>query len=281
VIDLHLHTTASDGRLPPSALVSLAARSGVRVLSITDHDTVAGLPDAREAARAAGLRLITGIEITAIERGRDVHVLGYFFDSSHQGLAAFLSTARAARLARVGAIGDRLRQLGLAIDTRPMIEGAATDDRSIGRPAIADALVAAGHAVDRQDAFQRWLAAGRPAFVARTGPSLANAVAAIAEAGGIASLAHPGLLGMDDEIGRFASAGLAALEARHRDHDAAAEARYRAMAAALGLVVSGGSDFHGEHERVPPGERARPGDPSLTEEDLLALEARVTRHAPR
>jgi predicted metal-dependent phosphoesterase TrpH len=277
VIDLHLHTTASDGRLAPSALVALAAQSGVRVLSVTDHDTVAGLAEARRAADAAGLRLVDGIEITAVERGRDVHVLGYFFDPSHSGLTLFLSSQRSARVARVREIGDRLRGLGCAVDTQSLIERASADGRSIGRPAIADALVAAGHAADRQDAFERWLAAGRPAFVARTGPSLADAVATIAAAGGIASLAHPGLLGMDDEIAAFAGAGLAAIEARHRDHDAAAEARYRAMASVLGLAVSGGSDFHGELERVPPGGRARPGSPALPDDDFLALEARARR----
>jgi predicted metal-dependent phosphoesterase TrpH len=277
VIDLHLHTTASDGRLDPTALVSLAARSGLRVIAVTDHDTVAGLAEARRAADREQVRLIDGIEITAVESGRDVHVLGYFMDPSHGGLARFLEQQRAARVDRTREIGKRLYDLGYAIDVDGLLAAVGCGGRSIGRPAIADALVASGHAIDRQDAFDRWLGTDGPAYVARSGPSLADVVATIAAAGGIASLAHPGLLGLDDEIPAFASAGLHALEAYHRDHDAAAEARYRAMASSLGLVVSGGSDFHGEHERVRSGVQARPGSVVLPDGDFAALEARAQR----
>ena len=275
MIDLHLHTTASDGRLAPAALVSLAARSGLRVIAVTDHDTVAGLAEARHAAERERLRLVDGIEITAIEGGRDVHVLGYFMNPSDSGLARFLERQRAARVQRTREIGERLRDLGYAIDVEGLLAAVASGGRSIGRPAIADALVASGHAIDRQDAFDRWLGADGPAFVARIGPSLTEVVDAIAAAGGIASLAHPGLLGLDDEIPAFASSGLQAIEACHRDHDAAAEARYRAMASSLGLAVSGGSDFHGEHERVRGAIQARPGSVVLPESDFAALEARA------
>jgi predicted metal-dependent phosphoesterase TrpH len=275
VIDLHLHTTASDGRLAPAALVSLAARAGLRVISITDHDTVAGLAEARHAAAGAGLRLVDGIEITAFECGRDVHLLGYFFDPLDPALARFLETQRAGRRTRVREIADRLRQFGIAVDVDAVLATASPKGGSIGRPALADALVAGGHAVDRQDAFDRWLGAGRPAFMPRNGPSVAESIAAITGAGGIASLAHPGVLGMDAEIPAFAAAGLGAIEVRHRDHEAAAEARYRAIAAALGLAVSGGSDFHGEYERAPAGIGAAPGSVTLSEEDFAALEARV------
>ena len=275
VIDLHLHTTASDGRLDPAALVSLAARSGLRVIAVTDHDTVAGLADARRAADREHLRLVDGIEITAVESGRDVHVLGYFLNPSDRGLARFLEQQRATRVDRTREIGKRLCDLGYAIDVDGLLDAVACGGRSIGRPAIADALVASGHAIDRQDAFDRWLGEDGPAYVARKGPSLADVVAAIAAAGGIASLAHPGVLGIDAEIPAFASAGLQAIEACHRDHDAAAEARYRAMASSLGLAVSGGSDFHGEHERVRSGIQARPGSVVLPEDDFAALEARA------
>ena len=283
MIDLHLHTTASDGRLDPTALVSLAARSGLRVIAVTDHDTVAGLAEARGAADREQLRLVDGIEITAVEAGRDVHVLGYFMNPSDSGLARFLEQQRAARVDRTREIGKRLCDLGYTIDVDALLAAVACSGRSIGRPAIADALVASGHAIDRQDAFDRWLGTDGPAFVARKGPSLADVVAAIAAAGGIASLAHPGLLGLDDEIPAFASAGLQAIEACHRDHDAAAEARYRAIASSLGLAVSGGSDFHGEHERVRSGVQARPGCVVLPEGDFAALEARAhsTKRADR
>lgn len=285
MIDLHLHTTASDGRLAPAALVALAARRGVRTLAVTDHDTVAGLSEARAAAAAHGVGLIDGIEITAIEQGRDVHVLGYFFDPQSATLADLLERQRAARLRRVRDIAARLRALGLVVDERAIIEDAAHQPgRSVGRPAIADALVAAGHAIDRRDAFDRLLAAGRPAFVPRWGPALAAAVAAIVGAGGIASLAHPGLNGLDGEIPRFAASGLAAIEARHRDHPPELEAHYRGMAAALGLAISGGTDFHGEpgasEADVDPSV-VGPGSVALPPDDFAGLESRWRRDARR
>ena len=277
MIDLHLHTTASDGRLAPAALSALAANAGLAVIAVTDHDTVAGLAEARTAAQAHGLRLVNGIEITAVERARDVHVLGYFFDPADRGLMRFLDRQRAARFDRVRAIAARLTTLGLFVDAEALIRMAIDDCRSVGRPAIADALVASGNAVDRQDAFDRWLASGKPAYVERCGPAVADAIEAITGAGGIASLAHPGLLGLDDEIARFAASGLDALEACHRDHDATAEARYRAYAAQLDLAISGGSDFHGEHERTRAGVPWRPGAVTLTRDEFAALESRACR----
>jgi 3',5'-nucleoside bisphosphate phosphatase len=269
VIDLHLHTTASDGRLPPADLIALAARVGLRVVAVTDHDTVAGLAEARQAAAAHGLRLIDGIEITAIEGGRDVHVLGYFFDPGNHALARFLRAQRADRVDRVREIAARLRTLGCDIELEPMLERAAScDGKSVGRPMIADALVAAGHAIDRRDAFDRLLATGRPAFIPRGGPAVARVAAIVAEAGGLPSLAHPGLLGMDDQIPRFVGMGIGALEARHREHDAVAEAHYRTLARSLGVPVSGGSDFHGEIG-------TELGTLTLSAEDLHDLEARL------
>lgn len=271
-IDLHLHTTASDGVVSPSRLVALAADAGLGVISVTDHDTVAGLDEARDAARQHGLRLIDGIEITAVEAGRDVHVLGYFFDPVDERFAAFLAEQRRARIARVRQIGDRLEALKCAVDVSAILESAQrSPGRSVGRPAVADALVAAGHAVDRRDAFDRFLAAGGPAFVERCGPGVAEVIAVVAAAGGITSLAHPGLTRVDDDLARFAGSGLNALEVRHRDHSPATEARYRDVAAALGLAVSAGSDFHSV------GERANLGDISLEAGELERLEELARR----
>lgn len=250
MIDLHLHTTASDGDLAPAALVARAAAAGLTVLSVTDHDTTAAFDDARAAAARWGVTLVPGIEITAVEEGRDVHVLGYFIDPRAEPLARFLDRQRAARIQRVLRIGDRLRELGFPIDVGPLVASAARcAGRSIGRPQIADALTAAGHARDRDDAFDRLLAAERPAFVPRSGEAPEQVVAVIREAGGIASLAHPGLLGRDDLIPRLARAGLAAIEVCHSDHDADAERHYRALASRYGLAVSGGSDYHGDTGR--------------------------------
>lgn len=270
MIDLHLHTTASDGRLAPAALVSLAAAAGLRTISVTDHDTTAGLAEARAAAEAAGIRLVTGIEITAVEEGRDVHVLGYFFDAESDRLRSFLETQRADRVRRVGEIGERLRSLGLGVQPQPLVERARQHPgRSIGRPQVADALVTAGYATDRRDAFERLLGAGRPAFVPRRGPTVAGVIEIVAAAGGIASLAHPGLTDIDHGLARSADSGLAAIEARHSDHDAAMEARYRRMAFDLGLAVSGGSDFHAD----PSQHIAGLGFVTLPPGDFAALEA--------
>ena len=278
MIDLHLHTTASDGTLSPSSLVALAARTGLRVISVTDHDTVAGLMEARTAAGTCGVRLIDGIEITAIEDGRDVHVLAYFFDPGDRDLGLFLDRQRAERVGRVREIGARLRALDLAVDVEALLEAAARDDgRSVGRPMLADALVAAGHAADRRDAFDRLLGDGRPAFVPRRGPVVARVIEVVAAAGGIASLAHPALTNLDARIPSFVDAGLAAIEVRHRDHDPETEARYRELARSLGVAVSGGSDFHGVVEVTRAGEAASAfGTVTLPEEDFARLEARAS-----
>lgn len=271
MIDLHLHTTASDGLLAPSALIARAAAAGLTVLSITDHDTTAGLEEAGAAARASGMTLVAGIEITAVEGGQDVHVLGYFFDPADRGLSDFLRAQRADRVRRVHEIAERLRALGCAIDTRPLIAQNAGTGASVGRPHVADALVAAGHAVHRADAFDRLIGLGRPAFVPRTGASAAEVVSVIRVAGGIASLAHPGLTQRDDLLRSLAASGLAAVEARHSDHDAATEAHYRHLATQHGLAVSGGSDFHGDSGHHAPGL----GIVTLPAEDFAALQERV------
>lgn len=272
MIDLHLHTTASDGTLSPAALVARAAAAGLTIISVTDHDTLAGIPEARTAADDLGLRLINGAEITAIENQRDVHLLAYFVDPNHASLASFLSRQRTDRIRRVREIAHRLETLGLVIDVEPLLEAArACAGRSVGRPLLADALVAAGHARDRNDAFARLLGNGCPAFVPRAGATPDEVIAIVREAGGIVSLAHPALTRIDDVIPRLAAAGLTALEVRHSDQDLETEHRYRDMAADLGLAVSGGSDFHGD-----AGHRVnRLGTVTLPPDDFARLEARL------
>lgn len=266
MIDLHLHTTASDGLLAPAALVARARAAGLAIISVTDHDTVAGLAEAAEEAGRAGIRLVPGIEITAIERGRDVHVLGYFLDPDSAVLGGFLGAQRRERRGRVVAIAARLAGLGCPIDVERLLARATVAGRSIGRPAVADALVEAGFASGRDDAFERLLGAGRPAFVPRRGVPGAEVIRIIHQAGGIASLAHPGLLQMDDLLPVLAAAGLDAVEVWHSDHTAADEARYTEAADRLGLGRSGGSDFHGDGVHrgsrigavaLPPSEFAR------------------------
>lgn len=272
MIDLHLHTTASDGHLTPAALVQRAADRGITILSVTDHDTVAGLAEAAAAADRLGLRLVPGIEITAIEDAHDIHLLGYFFDAGNTALSDFLESQRAHRIRRVEAVVSRLRALGYAIDGEPLLaSAAASQGKSLGRPQIADALIEAGHARDRNDAFERLLGTGRPAYVQRQGAPPEEVIDLIDSAGGIVSLAHPGLLRMDAIIPRLATAGLAALEARHSEHDAETERRYRELASQHGLAVSGGSDFHADDGHRTP----TIGVVTLSPADFTTLESRV------
>ena len=231
--------------MSPSALACKARAAGLSIFSVTDHDTTAGLPEAREAAAGCGLELVDGIEVSAVADGRDVHVLGYFIDPASPVLGAFLDRQRTDRLRRVREMGARLAALGAPIDIDPILADAARG-RSVGRPQVALALLERGHVATRDEAFERYLEFGGPAFVPRCGASPADVIGIIHDAGGVASLAHPALMNRDDLIAPLAAAGLDALEARHSDHDADAEARYRALARELGLLVTGGSDFHGD-----------------------------------
>lgn len=237
---------------------------------MTDHDTTAGLAAAIAAAQPRGMRLVAGVEITAIENGHDVHLLAYFIDTANASFAEFLAAQRGHRLRRVRSIAERLAALGHPIDVDPLLAAAAGKQRSIGRPQIADALVAAGYAVSRDDAFTRLLGDGAPAFVPRTGPDPETVVSIVRGAGGVVSMAHPGLTKMDGIMPRLARAGLAALEVRHSEHDAETEERYRQLARELGLAVSGGSDFHGDVGR----RAAQIGRVTISEEELAALESR-------
>ena len=244
--------------------MSRASRAGVTVLGLTDHDTVAGVEPAAAACAGAGIEFVPGIEITAIAGGIDVHVLGYFIDAASTSLEVFLSEQRQHRLDRVQRIVERLAAHGIVLDIEAIIAPAvANPSISVGRPWIARALIAGGHVADTGEAFEKWLATGRAAFVPRMGARPEEVFARIHEAGGIASLAHPGLVAHDDWIPGFAAAGLDALEAYHSDHDEDVTVRYLGMADRLGLAVSGGSDFHGDdgfHGGGGPGSVALPRD---------------------
>jgi len=246
VIDLHTHTTASDGHLAPADLVREAWTAGVRVLAVTDHDTAAGLAEAGRAAAEFGITHISGIEMTAVDDGRDVHVLGYFFDPEVPALVRCLSQQREARRVRVRAMGRRLAEAGVPVDVERLLAEAPAG-RAVGRPALAAALVAAGHARAMHEAFDQWLAEGRPAWVPREGPTLREVVDLLHGASGLASLAHPVLYGRDAEIPRWREDGLDALEVWHSEHSTTTSERYLALARTLDLLATGGSDFHGDH----------------------------------
>lgn len=247
MIDLHLHTTASDGLCGPEQLVRLAWRAGITTLSVTDHDTVVSVPDVAAVASRYAITAISGIEITAVVGDTDVHVLGYFFDPASPVLEEFLTSQREDRIRRVEAMAMRLADLGLPVDITPDVRLARTvAGRSIGRPQVADAMVKAGHAASVSVAFARFLGEGLPAYIPRRGVSPAEAAAVIERAGGIASLAHPGLLHRDDIVRSLVQAGFAAIEVYHSDHDADTQAKYLRVARDHDLAVTGGSDYHGE-----------------------------------
>jgi predicted metal-dependent phosphoesterase TrpH len=277
MIDLHLHTTASDGRSTPRSLVDRAVNAGLSVMAVTDHDTTAAVADVSRFAAEHGIEMVPGIEITAVENGADVHVLGYFLDPEDVTLAGFLAVQRESRLTRVAAIGARLADLGMPLDTAPLIEAARrTPERTIGRPQIARAMIAAGYVRDTREAFDRWLATGGAAFVPRLGATPIEVIAIIHGAGGLASLAHPGRTRIDDRIAGLRDAGLDALEVYHSDHDAAAVGRYLQLAQALDLLCSGGSDFHGD-----PTHGLEPGAASVPPAEWERLRAARQRHTAR
>jgi len=261
MIDLHTHTTASDGRCTPAELVARASKAGVTVLSVTDHDTIAGCDAARASCADAQIEFVAGIEITAVRDEADIHILGYFIDPESAPLRAFLVAQRQQRVERIRRMIERLRALGIPLDADAILQPAiANPNTAVGRPWIARALVSAGHVATTSEAFDLWLARGRPAFVAREGAAPADVIARIHDAGGIASIAHPGLVGRDAWIPEFVAAGLDAIEVYHTNHDEAATAHYGAMAERLTLAVSGGSDYHADesHGALRPGSTSLP-----------------------
>jgi predicted metal-dependent phosphoesterase TrpH len=276
MIDLHTHTDASDGRCSPSELVARAAAAGVDVLSVTDHDTLDACTAAAAACAAAGITFVPGIEITGVRDEVDVHVLGYFLDAASPGLRLFLTEQRQRRIDRVGRILAQLDALGLRLDAdailRPAMEHAG---KSIGRPAVARALVKAGYVKSSNEAFASWLSRGRPGFIAREGAAPDVVIDRIHDAGGVASLAHPGLLRRDQWLAGLAASGLDAIEAHHTNHDEEATGRYRALARRLGLAVSGGSDYHADESHGS----AHPGSVSLPADAFDRLRERATSRA--
>jgi 3',5'-nucleoside bisphosphate phosphatase len=274
LIDLHLHTTVSDGRCTPRELVERAAVARLTVMAVTDHDTVAGVAEVQQHAAAAGIEAIAGIEITAIERGADVHMLAYFIDPAHAELATFLERQRASRLDRVSQIATRLQALGKPIDVAPLLADAASSGRSVGRPQIARAMIAAGYVADMRDAFEHWLGHHAPAYVTRTGPGPEQVIEVVHRSHGLISLAHPGRTKIDLRIPHLVDAGLDAIEVYHSDHDGSMVRRYTVMAGELGVLMTGGSDFHGD-----PARGLSPGSSTLPRAQWERLSAARDRHA--
>lgn len=271
MIDLHLHTNASDGRLTAAELIDRAAEAGLTTIAVTDHDTTQAIDEVTRLGAARGIRVVPGIEITSVDAGRDVHLLAYFLDHRDEALGVFLSRQRRLRVERVGAIGARLAALGVAVDVDGLLERARSrPGTAIGRPWLARALVRAGHVASVADAFDRWLGQGQPAYVPRVGPSPGEVLAIVHRAGGVVSFAHPGVTKRDALLAPLAEAGLDAVEVYHSDHGPEQRGHYRTLADRLGLATSGGSDFHGYGET-----RDALGLVQLPRAEFAALESRV------
>ncbi len=240
--DLHVHSTASDGVLTPTALVQAAVDARLDVLAIADHDSVDGLTEALAAAPDS-LRIIPAVELSSItDDGRDLHILGYFVDASHPTLLRDLSSLRKARLQRATMMTDALDASGLTVDFDEVMR--ISNGGAVGRVHIARALVAAGHAESIADAFARLIGRDSPFYLHKARRSPAEAIRTIRCAGGIAVLAHPGISEADDVIDDLVTHGLCGIEAFHGDHTEAQRLHYAHRAGQLGLLVTGGSDFH-------------------------------------
>lgn len=250
VIDLHLHTTASDGRCSPEELVDRCARLGLRAISVTDHDTRAGEAAARARAVERGIEFISGIEVTSVHDGRDVHLLAYNLPAKAPELEALIAEQRRLRVGRAREIAERLARVGAPIDIDALIASASqASGKAVARPQIAQYLIAAGHVSSVDEAFDRFLGETCHAYVPHQGASPATVIALIARARGVSSLAHPGRLNRDGLIPDLVDAGLSCIEAYHSAHDASAQAHYLDLARRYGLLVTGGSDYHGEGTR--------------------------------
>ena len=283
LIDLHAHSTASDGTDPPAALVEAARAAGLDVVALTDHDTTIGWAEAAEAV-PAGLTLVPGLELscrwTPVNGARptELHVLGYLVDPTHPGLAAALAALRDSRLGRAERMTERMAADGLPVRWERVCELAGT--ASVGRPHIARTLVEAGVVSSVDEAFATLLHAGSPYHEPKQDVDALTGVRLVTEAGGVAVFAHPlarrrGRVVGDDAIRAMVESGLAGLEVDHPDHASEDREHLRRLAAELGLLVTGSSDYHGSNKRVRVGEGGHTS-PAAYE----ALLARATGSAP-
>lgn len=241
--DLHAHTTASDGTFTPRELVEYAKRKNLAGIGITDHDTTDGIEEAMETGKRLGVEVVPGVEINTEYEGKEVHVLGYYFDRSSDLLQKLFVKLRTERSRRMERILEKLDHLGIQVNSDEVWKEASGG--AIGRPHIGRVLVRKGLARDIRDAFDRYLGQGGSAYVERYKLHPADAIRQIVEAGGVPILAHPGLVGKDGIIEQMIPAGLMGIEVFHPDHRPEMRERYGKLAKNLNLLATGGSDFHG------------------------------------
>jgi hypothetical protein len=276
VIDLHVHSAVSDGTDPPERIPELAA-AGCSAVALTDHDTLAGLDAARQRADEVGVALVRGCEVSCAFSGTSTHVLVYFIDDEEGALHEELARLRQDRVRRNRRLAELLASLGIPITYEEAVAAAATED-SLGRPHFAGLLVAKGAAESIPDAFDRWLAHGRPAFVAKARVHPAEIARAARASGGVCVLAHPFTLELppdelDHAVGELADAGFGGIEAYYANYRPEQRRALAELAARHDLVATGGSDYHGT---VKPGLAVGTGrgDLKVGDEVLERLAAR-------
>lgn len=241
-IDLHTHSTASDGARAPADVVRAAKAAGLSAIALTDHDTLAGLPEARAEGGRIGVRVVQGIELSAVEGQHETHILGLHLADVSE-MEHRLVDLRQMRLNRAQRIVERLNTLGIPIRFDAVLKEA--DGGAVGRPHVARAMVGGGWAVDLREAFEKYLGNGRSAFVAKDKLSMGDAIGLIHRAGGLAILAHPSHAGTRERVAALVADGLDGLEVLHPSHSWDDSQRLDALAAEFTLVRSGGSDWHG------------------------------------
>ena len=242
LVDLHTHSTASDGVLPPERVIEAAARCGLAALALTDHDTIDGVRAARQAGDQAGIRVIAGVELSAFDEEREVHVLALHL-SRLEALEKRLAELRASRHIRAGKIVEKLNALGISLTLDEVLR--ESNGGAVGRPHVARALIARGIVADFRDAFMRYLGNNGSAFVAKERLSVQDAIGIAHEAGALAIWAHPSEGGRRERLEPLVAAGLDGIEIRHPSHSGEDVKRLQALTDFFGLVPSGGSDWHG------------------------------------
>lgn len=265
--DLHTHTLASDGTESPADNVRTALAAGLFAVAITDHDTVSGIQEALAEGERSGIAVVPGVEISTVASGRDIHVLGYYLRWEDPLLLERLRELRTVRDRRNELMLEKLRELGIAITMDEVLAqrmSGGRPDETVGRPHIAEVLMRKGVVGSLREAFDKYLGSGGAAYVNPPRIRPETAVAWIHEAGGAAVLAHPGLYGDDRLVEELLEAGFDGVEADHSDHSPEEAERYRAMAEAKGLIVTSGSDYHGQRGGVvfhaPLGSRKAPAE---------------------
>lgn len=269
-IDLHTHSWFSDGSESPAVVVQEAARAGLDVVALTDHDVVTGWAEADTAGQESGITVVPGIEVSCSWRRASVHLLAYLPDPGDRALGEELERVRLSRVTRIARMVELLEADGFPVSYEEVIAGAG-DEATLGRPHVADVLVARGRYRSREEAFADALSSSSPYYVTHHAPDPVQAVELVVAAGGAAVLAHPfasgrGLVVGEDVVAQMAEAGMVGLEVDHRDHDRAARDRADALARRLGLLATGSSDYHGSGKPNRLGEFTTP--PAVLEQLL-------------